>query len=147
MPIVSAVATRIDAMPAHACCRRCPMMLNLDPTGTARKLYRGRADPASVISDNERMSIVPSSALMTCSGGPLSAIDADLLIVPWFQGELASAIPDLDAATGGELDRALVSNEFSAKPFELFFATLSGWRARRLVLIGGGGGERGTDLV
>jgi leucyl aminopeptidase len=122
-------------------------MLNLDPTGTARKLYRGWADPASVISDNERMSIVPSSALMTCSGGPLSAIDADLLIVPWFQGELASAIPGLDAASGGELERAIVSNEFSARPFDLFFVTLSGWRTRRVALIGGGNAERGTELV
>ena len=84
---------------------------------------------------------------MTCSGGPLSAIDADLLIVPWFQGETSEAVPDLDAATGGELGRALTSKEFSAKPFELFWAALTGWRARRVGVIGGGGGERGTEMV
>ena len=67
-------------------------MMNLDPTGTACKLYRGWADPASVISDNERMSIVPSSALMICRGGPLSAVDADLLIVPWFPDEPSQTI-------------------------------------------------------
>jgi leucyl aminopeptidase len=84
---------------------------------------------------------------MTCSGGPLSAIDADLLVVPWFQGEAAEAVPDLDAATGGEFGRALASKEFSARPFELFWAALTGWRARRVAVIGGGGGERGTEMV
>jgi leucyl aminopeptidase len=84
---------------------------------------------------------------MTCSGGPLSAIDADLLIVPWFQGETAEAVPDLDAATGGELGRALISKEFAVKPFELFLASLTGWRAHRVAVIGGGGGERGTEMV
>jgi len=84
---------------------------------------------------------------MTCSGGPLSAIDADLLIVPWFQGETVEAVPELDAATGGELGRALTSKEFSARPFELFWAALTGWRARRVAVIGGGGSERGTEIV
>jgi leucyl aminopeptidase len=84
---------------------------------------------------------------MTCSGGPLSAIDADLLIVPWFQGETVEAVPELDAATGGELGRALTSKEFSARPFELFWAALTGWRARRVAVIGGGGSERGTEMV
>ena len=86
---------------------------------------------------------------MACSSGPLSAIDADLLIVPWFQGERAGAVPDLDAATGGELGRALSSKEFQAKPFELFVTSIAdaNWRARRVAVIGGGGGDRGTDLV
>ena len=84
---------------------------------------------------------------MTCSGGPLSAIDADLSIVPWFQGETVEAVPELDAATGGELGRALTSKEFSARPFELFWAALTGWRARRVAVIGGGGSERGTEMV
>ena len=71
--------------------------------------------PASVISDNDRMFPAPSSTPMACSGGPLSAIDADLLIVPWFEGEAADAVPDLDAATGGEFGRALASKEFSGQ--------------------------------
>ena len=61
---------------------------------------------------------------MACSSGPLSAIDADLLIVPWFQGEAAGSVPDLDAATGGELGRALTSKEFQVKPYELCFAPI-----------------------
>ena len=86
---------------------------------------------------------------MVCASGPWSAIDADLLIVPWFQGETADAVPGLDAATGGELARALTSKEFLVKPYELCVAPIAatGWRARRAMLIGGGAGERGTDLL
>ena len=87
---------------------------------------------------------------MVSSSGPLSAIEADLLIVPWFQGETAGAVPDLDAATGGELARALTSKEFQVKPYELCLAAIpdSKWRTRRVMFIGGGGGgERGTELV
>jgi leucyl aminopeptidase len=86
---------------------------------------------------------------MAWKNGPLSAIDADLLIVPWFQGEMAGAVPGLDEATSGVLGRALTSKEFQGKPFELFFASITdaGWRARRVAVIGGGSGARGTDLV
>jgi leucyl aminopeptidase len=86
---------------------------------------------------------------MASTSGPLSAIDADLLVVPWFQGEAADALPALDAATGGELGRALTSKEFQVKPYELFFAPITdkSWRARRVAVIGGGTGERGSDLV
>ena len=34
---------------------------------------------------------------MACASGPLSVIDAELLIVPWFKDEAASAVPGLDA--------------------------------------------------
>ena len=83
------------------------------------------------------------------ASGPLSAIDADLIIVPWFKGEAAGAVPGLDEATGGELGRAITASEFQIKPYELFFAPITdkSWRARRVAIIGGGGGDRGTDLV
>jgi leucyl aminopeptidase len=86
---------------------------------------------------------------MASTSGPLSAIDADLLVVPWFQGEAADALPALDAATGGEFGRALTSKEFQAKPYELFFTPITdkSGRARRVAVIGGGTGERGSDLV
>jgi len=104
---------------------------------------------ASVISDNGRMCPTSPSTPMALASGPLSSIDADLLIVPWFQGEEAAALPGLDAATGGELGRALTSREFQVKPYELFFAPITdaSWRARRVAVIGGGTGVRGTDLV
>ena len=95
------------------------------------------------------MSPASTSTPMVCSSGPLSGIDADLLMVPWFQGDAAGAVPGLDAATNGELMRALTSSEFQAKPYELSFATITdaSWRTRRVMIIGGGGGTRDTDLV
>jgi leucyl aminopeptidase len=95
------------------------------------------------------MSPAPSSTPIACTSGPLSAIDADLLIVPWFKDETPGAVPGLDAATGGEIGRALASKEFQVKAFELFVTSITdaSWRARRVALIGGGSGERGTDFV
>ena len=86
---------------------------------------------------------------MACVSGPLPAIDADLLIIPWFQNEAAAVLPGVDAATGGELGRALETKEFQAKPYELFFATITGagWHTRRVAFIGGGSTEPGTDLL
>ena len=85
---------------------------------------------------------------MACASGPLSVIDAELLIVPWFKDEAATAVPGLDEATGGELSRALAAKEFQLKPYELFFASITDvtWRARRVVFIGGGA-VRGSELV
>src|SRR5262249_45420515 len=81
--------------------------------------------------------------------GPWSAVDTDLLILPWFQDEPASAVAGVDAASGGEVARALSSKEFQAKPYDLFFAPVSdrSWTPRRIALVGGGAGERGTELV
>ena len=60
----------------------------------------------------------------------LSLVDVDLLFVPWFEGDAAGAVPTLDAATAGEIDRALASKEFQAKPYEIFLTAVggTGWR-------------------
>src|SRR5947207_3890603 len=81
-----------------------------------------------------------TAAPITCVSSPLSAVDADLLIVPWFEDEGPSAVDGLDAASGGEVVRALGQKEFSGKTYELFATSLTdrSWRARRLLLIGGG---------
>ena len=95
---------------------------------------------------------MPPSVLppIDCVSAPLSNIDTDVLIVPWFEGESPSSIPGLDAATGGEIGRALVSKEFTARPFE-YFATPIGepqWRARRILLIGAGpAADCGSELL
>jgi leucyl aminopeptidase len=72
--------------------------------------------------------------------GPLSGVDVDLLIVPWFEGEGIEAEPGVDSATGGEIARALTTKEFQAKRYEMFLAPVTDreWRARRIALIGGG---------
>jgi leucyl aminopeptidase len=104
---------------------------------------------ASVISDNGWMPSADTSTSVACTGGPLSAVDTDLLIVPWFQDEAASVVAGLDGATGGEVARALESKEFQGKAFDLFVTpvTPGAWRARRVALIGGGLGERGPELI
>ena len=95
------------------------------------------------------MSTAPASPPIACTSGLLSAIDADLLVVPWFQDDTLDAVAGFDAATGGEFGRALTSKEFQAKPYELFFTAITdtSWRARRVAVIGGGSAERGSDLL
>jgi leucyl aminopeptidase len=76
---------------------------------------------------------------ITTTGGPLAAVDTDLLVAPWFEDD-TTGLPGLDAATNGEIARATASKEFSAKPFELFFSPVGNgdWRARRVLAIGAG---------
>ena len=71
---------------------------------------------------------------------PLAGIDTDLIVVPWFEGEPPTAVADLDAASGGEIARAIGAKEFQSKPYELFLTQTAdrGWRARRIALIGAG---------
>jgi leucyl aminopeptidase len=87
---------------------------------------------------------------LECHLGPLSAVDADLLVLPWFEGEATTAEEALDAATGGEVARALSSQEFQAKRYEMFLTPVTdrSWRARRVALIGGGrSSDGGTDMI
>jgi leucyl aminopeptidase len=94
------------------------------------------------------MPLAYSSPPIVCTGGPLAEIDADLLIVPWFEDD-AAGTAGVDAATGGEVARAVAAKEFQAKTFELFLAPVTdrGWRAKRVALVGGGSGERGSALL
>ena len=77
---------------------------------------------------------------MTCLRAPLPAVDADLLVLPWFEDEGAGAVAGVDGATGGDVARALTSTEFSGKRYELFVTPLTdrSWKARRVALIGAG---------
>jgi leucyl aminopeptidase len=79
-------------------------------------------------------------APIECTSAAPSAVDAEVLIVPWFEGDAPSAVPGLDAATSGELARALESREFSGRPYEIFLARIldPGWRVRRVALVGAG---------
>ncbi len=91
-----------------------------------------------------------ASTPIVCTGSPLSAVETDLLIVPWFEGEESGAVPTLDEAGHRELSRALTSQEFQAKPYDLFLTPIvdTSWRARRVALIGGGRrAEARSDLV
>ena len=77
---------------------------------------------------------------ISCRFGTLLTVAVDLLVLPWFEGQTASSFDGLDAATAGELERALASGEFAGRPYELFVTPLvaPGWSARRVALIGAG---------
>ena len=80
------------------------------------------------------------SQVIACTAAPLRTIEADILAVPWFEGETAAAVADLDAASGGEIGRAIASKEFVARAYDIFVTPVidGSWRARRVALIGAG---------
>src|SRR5258708_19579244 len=86
------------------------------------------------------MASATNSAAIMCVGSPLAAVDSDLLVVPWFEGEGPSVDVSFDEATGGELGRAVASREFSGRLYELFVTPVNhaGWRARRIGFAGAG---------
>jgi leucyl aminopeptidase len=70
---------------------------------------------------------------------PLGGLQVDLLVVPGFEGDDFADVPGLDAATGGEVGRAVRDREFTGKPFETFLAPVTHhWQARRVALVGAG---------
>src|SRR5438876_12040844 len=71
---------------------------------------------------------------MVYSQLPLPVADADVVVVPWFEDDGASAVAGVDAATGGELQRALGTKELSGRLFEIFLTAVadSSWKTRRV---------------
>ena len=88
------------------------------------------------------MAFPASSSAIGCTSAPIDAVDADVLLVPWFEDDGPAGVASLDAATGGEVARAIASQEFAAKPYDLFVTAVadrsSTWRARRIALVGAG---------
>jgi len=84
-------------------------------------------------------SVLSSQPILT-AGGPLAAVDTDLVIVPWFEDDAPGAVPGVDAAAAGEIGRATSSKEFGGCLFDLWITPVAtgDWRARRIALIGGG---------
>ncbi len=96
------------------------------------------------------MTPAAASSPIGCSSGPLSAIDTDLLVVPWFEDEGLGAVPELDGPTSGEVARALASKEFGARAYDLFMTPVTdgSWRPRRVALAGAGRASAfGSDFV
>jgi leucyl aminopeptidase len=113
-------------------------------------LYGGRRAAASGFGDNTAMPSATTTVPIALVFGPLAAVDADVLVIPWFENEHPSAVAGLDAALGGELARALASGEFQAKAFDMFLTAVSGadWRPRRVALVGAGGTDGSSaDLL
>jgi leucyl aminopeptidase len=89
-------------------------------------------------------------AQIECTSAPPGAVQADVLIVPWFTDDAPSAVPGLDAATGGDVARALESKEFTGRPYDIFVAPVvdRNWNVRRVALVGAGPAAGfGTDLA
>src|SRR5690349_13299100 len=92
------------------------------------------------------MCAVAVSPALSLASEPLARLQTDVLVVPVFEGEdVAAALPEIDAATGGEIRTAAQGGEFRGRPYDLFFtpATATGWQVRRIVLVGAG---RAADL-
>jgi leucyl aminopeptidase len=70
----------------------------------------------------------------------LSAVDADVLIVPWFEEDTAASVAGVAIAVGEELERAIGTKELSGRLYELFIAAVTdgAWHARRIVFVGAG---------
>jgi leucyl aminopeptidase len=70
---------------------------------------------------------------------PLAQLDADLLVIPAFDGDDFADVPGLDAATGGDVGRALSAHELTGKPGEVVVSTVTHhWKVRRVALVGAG---------
>jgi len=81
---------------------------------------------------------VPAGSVALASG-KLSDLQTDLIVVPVFEGESgAAAVAGLDDAAGGSLGRATETGEFRGRMCDLFLASLTGWGAARVALVGAG---------
>jgi leucyl aminopeptidase len=97
----------------------------------------------SSLSDNSNP--MPADALPTFQlAADTAAIQAELLVLPLFEGSTPSAgAPDVDSASGGALSRAFASREITGAPFEQWWpAAVTGWRASRVLGLGAGPRER-----
>ncbi|MBM3806601.1 MAG: leucyl aminopeptidase [Acidimicrobiia bacterium] len=72
------------------------------------------------------------------SGSPLADADVDLIIIPVAEDGAESAARHHDGPLGNELRSALDRGEFRGKANEIFTARPAGWRASRVVFVGGG---------
>ncbi len=99
---------------------------------------------------NIRMLSAPASAPVVCTDRPFSAVDVELVLVPWFKDDTPASIDGLDGATGGEVSRALARGELDGALYDLFVTpcTDPAWHARRVALVGAGTRDAcGTDVL
>ena len=77
---------------------------------------------------------------MIYSQVPLPVVDADVIVVPWFEDDSVSSLAGVDAATGGELKRALDAKELSGRLYEVFISAVNdtAWKSRRVTFVGAG---------
>jgi leucyl aminopeptidase len=71
---------------------------------------------------------------------PASDIDADLIVVPVFEGDDLRDEPTLDEGSGGELGHARARGAFRGSLYEILLTTGSAvaWKTRRVAFVGAG---------
>lgn len=75
------------------------------------------------------------SAAIEAVIAPAREVETDVLIVPsWEEDDLAD-VPELN---GGEVAQARATREFTGRLYDVYVVPLSGWRARRVALVGAG---------
>ena len=93
------------------------------------------------------MTVVENAATVEVVTGPASGADAELIVLPLFEGEPPDESHPLAAATAGEIDRVCASGEFRGRLFDLVGAPIVDlhWKPRRVLL--GGLGRRSDYAV
>ena len=67
-----------------------------------------------------------------------ASLDADLIIIPVAQDHLSEAVAAFDGAVSGELSSAANRGEFKGKAYDTCTLTTTGWKAPRVMFVGGG---------
>ncbi|MAG68862.1 MAG: leucyl aminopeptidase [Acidobacteria bacterium] len=88
------------------------------------------------------------SDLRAVSGTP-STLDAELLVLPTWDGDDLADVPELDVATAGALADARARGEWRGKAYATCLAALTdaAWPARRVLLIGTGPDRGSTGQI
>lgn len=93
------------------------------------------------------MSESRSEPTVTVQTTPPADMSTELMVVPVFEEDKLDdpALHELDAASDGEVSRAVAHREFRPRPNELFFTPLRGtWQADRVALVGIGRRDEGS---
>ena len=76
---------------------------------------------------------------LTVAAQDLTALDAEVLVVPCFEGDDLADEPALTGAVRRELERARSTGLFGTKPFEALTVVPEGaWTSQRVILVGAG---------
>jgi len=88
--------------------------------------------------NRQRMIFSPAVQSLSLASAPLNEVDADLLILPFFDSDSLDDVPGLEAGSNGYIRQAIETKELQGRLFEFFTTPLSGWKARRVALVGAG---------
>ena len=78
------------------------------------------------------------SPAITLASQASADLHTDLLVIPVFSDDDFSDEATLDAASGGEVQRARGRGELTGKLYEVFATSLSNWKTPRALLVGAG---------